>query len=40
MGRTFEPKLHAESPQKVASGFSGDPVPLSIRSGAAMNRNS
>jgi carbonic anhydrase len=26
--------------QKIASGFRGDPVPLSIRSGAAMNKNS
>ena len=26
--------------QKIASGLRGDPVPLSIRSGAAMNRNS
>jgi hypothetical protein len=26
--------------QKIASGFSGDPVPFSIRNGAAMNRNS
>jgi hypothetical protein len=27
-------------PQKTASGLSGDPVPFSMRRGAAMNRNS
>jgi len=26
--------------QKIAKGLSGDPVPLSIRSGAATNKNS
>ena len=26
--------------QKIASGLSGEPIPFSIRSGAAMNRNS
>jgi len=26
--------------QNIAIGFSGDPMPLSIRSGDAMNRNS
>jgi len=26
--------------QKIANGLSGDPVPFSMRSGAAVNRNS
>ena len=29
-----------EHVQKVAIGFSGDPMPCSMRSGAAVNRNS
>lgn len=31
---------HSPPAQNIAIGFNGDPMPLSIRSGEAMNRNS
>jgi hypothetical protein len=36
----FTDSPQRKASQKIAKGLSGDPVPLSIRSGAATNKNS